>query len=64
MSPMLYFDGMFIMFGGMIRTNDKRTISTTTIMKLDENTKKWSAIGELRQKRSIIFYFLIYVLVN
>ena len=57
MSPVLYYDYMFIMFGGMIITNDKRAISTSTIMKLDENTKIWSAIGELRQQRSIIFYF-------
>ena len=63
-SPMIYFDGMFIMFGGMITTLDERVISTKTIMKLDENTIEcpklnsvghcWTNIGELRQERSMI----------
>ena len=55
MSPMIYIDGMFIMFGGRYRgssKNDRSTKLSNLVMKFNETYPGWSKLGELFQDRS------------
>ena len=75
LSPMVYFDGMFILFGGQIkRWSDKNlqySISTNSIMSLDENNLEcseldsvghcWRSLGELSQEQSKIGIKAIFI---
>ena len=64
MSPVLYVENMFIMFGGVhepsINSKSKGQVQvipsqpspSNFVMKLDEGTKKWTKLGLLNQERS------------
>ena len=57
MSPIIYFERTFILFGGKYRSrsrDDRSTKLSNLIMKLDENSSQWSELGKLSQERSII----------
>ena len=61
LSPVLYVENMFIMFGGLHNPRIEAIAlapyraqpgPSNIIMKLDEGTKKWTKLGLLNQERS------------